>query len=164
MSDLDALLGVLRGRRIVAYHDHNAARTRPGLLEALGQGQSVAYCSDAGTPLVADPGFALARDAAQAGARVHAVPGPSALLAALTVAGQPSDRFLFARFPPPQSAARKRWLADLLVIDAGASVEDVQQHLGHSSVITTMTIYAKIRPGRSADLAAKLDQALIAEP
>ncbi|WP_134727022.1 16S rRNA (cytidine(1402)-2'-O)-methyltransferase [Paracoccus luteus] len=108
----------LRGRRIVAYHDHNAARARPGLLAALGQGLSVAYCSDAGTPLVADPGFALARDAAGAGARVHAVPGPSALLAALTVAGLPSDRFLFAGFPPPQAAARRRWLGGLAGVDA----------------------------------------------
>lgn len=119
LRHLMAIHGIpLRGRRIVAYHDHNAARTRPGLMAALGQGLSVAYCSDAGTPLVADPGFALARDAAHAGARVHAVPGPSALLAALTVAGQPSDRFLFAGFPPSHASARRRWLAGLAGIDA----------------------------------------------
>lgn len=119
LRHLMAIHGIpLRGRRIVAYHDHNAARARPGLLSALGQGLSVAYCSDAGTPLVADPGFALARDAAEAGARVHAVPGPSALLAALTVAGLPSDRFLFAGFPPAQASARRRWLAGLSGVDA----------------------------------------------
>ena len=87
LRHLMAIHGIpLRGRRILAYHDHNADAQRPPILRALSEGASVAYCSDAGTPLVADPGFRLARDAAESGARVHAVPGPSALLAALTVA------------------------------------------------------------------------------
>ncbi|HRO14457.1 MAG TPA: 16S rRNA (cytidine(1402)-2'-O)-methyltransferase [Paracoccus sp. (in: a-proteobacteria)] len=121
LRHLLAIHGVpLRGRRIIAYHDHNADRQRPAILAALGEGRSMAYCSDAGTPLVADPGFRLARDAAEAGARVHAVPGASALLAALTVAGQPSDRFLFAGFPPAQGGARRRWLAGVAAVDASA--------------------------------------------
>lgn len=119
LRHLMAIHGIpLNGRRIVAYHDHNADRARPAILGALQAGQSVAYCSDAGTPLVADPGFRLARDAAAENARIHAVPGASALLAALTVAGQPSDRFLFAGFAPSQKGARRRWLDELTGIDA----------------------------------------------
>ncbi|MBB1497193.1 16S rRNA (cytidine(1402)-2'-O)-methyltransferase [Paracoccus sp. MC1862] len=108
----------LRGRRILAYHDHNADRARPSILTAINEGLSVAYCSDAGTPLVADPGFRLSRDVAEAGGRVHAVPGASALLAALTVAGLPTDRFLFAGFAPSQKGARRRWLERQAGLDA----------------------------------------------
>ncbi|MFN3275868.1 MAG: 16S rRNA (cytidine(1402)-2'-O)-methyltransferase [Paracoccus sp. (in: a-proteobacteria)] len=108
----------LRGRRILAYHDHNGDRARPALLAALAEGLSVAYCSDAGTPLVADPGYRLALDAAQAGARVHALPGPSAALAALSLSGLPSDRFLFLGFPPSTQAARLSWLREWLWTDA----------------------------------------------
>ena len=119
LRHLMAIHGIpLRGRRIVAYHDHNADRARPAILAAITQGQAVAYCSDAGTPLVADPGFRLARDVAEAGGRTHAVPGASAVLAALSVAGQPSDRFLFAGFAPSQKAARRRWLEEIAGIDA----------------------------------------------
>ena len=83
------------------------------LLEKIRAGQSVAYVSDAGTPMVADPGFALARDAAREGLAVHAVPGPSALLSALVVAGLPTDRFMFAGFLPPTKAARRKAIAEL---------------------------------------------------
>lgn len=102
----------LGGRRLLPYHDHNGAAQRPGLIAAMRDGQSVAYVSDAGTPLVADPGFALARDAREAGLKVTSVPGPSALLAALSVAGQPTDRFAFGGFLPPATSARQRALAE----------------------------------------------------
>lgn len=108
----------LRGRRLIAYHDHNGDRARPAIMRALAEGLSVAYASDAGTPLVADPGYRLARDAAETGARVHAVPGPSAMLAALSVAGLPSDRFIFVGFSPSARGARKRWIAEWSAIDA----------------------------------------------
>ena len=108
----------LRGRRILSYHDHNGDRARPALLAALSDGASVAYCSDAGTPLVADPGYRLALDAAEAGARVHALPGPSSALAALTLAGLPSDRFLFLGFPPPTQSARQTWLRRWMAVDS----------------------------------------------
>lgn len=99
----------LAGRPLLAYHDHNAAGMRPRLLRALAAGQSVAYASEAGTPLVADPGYALARAAIAEGHRVVAAPGPSAVLAALSVSGLPSDRFLFAGFAPVQTGERRRW-------------------------------------------------------
>lgn len=108
----------LRGRRILSYHDHNGERARPALLAALAEGGSVAYCSDAGTPLVADPGYRLALDAAEAGARVHALPGPSAALAALSLSGLPSDRFLFLGFPPSTATARQTWLRKWLAVDS----------------------------------------------
>jgi 16S rRNA (cytidine1402-2'-O)-methyltransferase len=115
-----AIHGVRRppGGRIVAYHDHNGAAQRPRLLAALAGGRSVALVSDAGTPLVADPGYRLAAEAIAAGHPVTAVPGASAALAALAVAGLPSDRFLFAGFLPPRAAARRRALAELAAVPA----------------------------------------------
>jgi 16S rRNA (cytidine1402-2'-O)-methyltransferase len=103
----------LNGRMVLAYHDHNGDQMRPRLIEALKAGKSVAYASEAGTPLVADPGFQLARAAIDEGLTVLAAPGPSALLCALSVSGLPTDRFFFAGFLPPKSAARKTALRDL---------------------------------------------------
>lgn len=108
----------LAGRPMIAYHDHNGAVQRPKLLAMAREGKSVAYASEAGTPLVADPGYQLARAAIAEGLVVTAVPGPSAVLAALTLSGLPTDRFLFAGFPPAAAGARRRWIADLTEIDA----------------------------------------------
>jgi 16S rRNA (cytidine1402-2'-O)-methyltransferase len=103
----------LNGRMVLAYHDHNGDQMRPRLIEALKAGKSVAYASEAGTPLVADPGYQLARAAIDEGLTVLAAPGPSALLCALSVSGLPTDRFFFAGFLSPKSAARKTSLRDL---------------------------------------------------
>jgi 16S rRNA (cytidine1402-2'-O)-methyltransferase len=108
----------LGDRPLLAYHDHNGETMRPRLIAALAAGKSVAYASEAGTPLVADPGYQLARAAIAGGAAVIAAPGPSAVLAALTVSGLPSDRFLFAGFPPPAAGARRQWLAELAGVPA----------------------------------------------
>lgn len=108
----------LQGRQIRAYHEHNGDAVRPGLLEALAAGQTVAYASEAGTPLISDPGFDLARSAAEAGVAVMAAPGASAVLAALNVAGLPTDRFFFAGFLPSSASARKKALEDLAGIAA----------------------------------------------
>lgn len=108
----------LNGRRIVAYHDHNGALQRPKLLAQLAAGKSVAYASEAGTPLVADPGYALARDAIAAGHPVVSAPGPSAAIAALTVSGLPTDRFLFGGFVPVAKGARRAFLQDLAPVAA----------------------------------------------
>lgn len=108
----------LNGRRVLAYHDHNGARMRPVILDALREGKSVVYASEAGTPLVADPGFQLARAVIGEGLDVHAAPGPSAMLAALTVAGLPSDRFCFLGFAPAQAGARAKFLAEAAAIPA----------------------------------------------
>ena len=108
----------LAGRPLVAYHDHNGAAVRPRLLAALREGKSVAYASEAGTPLIADPGFQLARAAIAEALPVIAAPGPSAVLCALGVAGLPTDRFLFAGFLPNTTGARCRSLADLQPVPA----------------------------------------------
>ncbi len=111
--------GVALGDRpLLAYHDHNGEAMRPRLLRALAEGKSVAYASEAGTPLVADPGYQLARAAIDAGATVLAAPGPSAVLCALTVSGLPSDRFLFAGFPPTTKSARATYLSEIAGVQA----------------------------------------------
>lgn len=108
----------LGDRPLIAYHDHNGPSQRPRLLSALSRGQSVAYVSEAGTPLVADPGFALGTAAIDAGQRVFAAPGASAVLTALCVSGLPTDRFMFAGFPPAAQSARRSFLRDLREVDA----------------------------------------------
>ena len=131
----------LAGRRVMAYHDHSGDRDRKAVLDALRQNASVAYASEAGTPLVADPGYALVRTVIGEGYRVLPVPGPSALIAALTVAGLPCDRFAFAGFPPSQRKARRRFLqllADvpgtLILYESprrtGATLQDAADVLG----------------------------------
>nr|WP_232831483.1 16S rRNA (cytidine(1402)-2'-O)-methyltransferase [Pseudogemmobacter bohemicus] len=101
----------LEGRPLIAVHDHNEKGIAARITGLLAGGKSVAYASEAGTPLISDPGFGLARAAVGAGAKVLAAPGASALLAALTVAGLPTDRFLFAGFPPTAAGERQRFLA-----------------------------------------------------
>lgn len=106
------------GRRFFAYHDHSGAEVRERLVAAIRDGASLAYVSEAGTPLVADPGYRLARAVTEAGLAVYAVPGPSAVLAALSVSGLPTDRFLFAGFPPPKRTARRAFLAEIRNVPA----------------------------------------------
>ena len=104
--------------RVERYDDHTDARRRPQILERLAAGERIALVSDAGTPLVSDPGYRLVRAAAEAGLPVFAAPGPSAALAALAVSGLPTDRFLFAGFLPPKSGPRRAFLAELAPIRA----------------------------------------------
>lgn len=114
LKHLMEIHGVSLGdRHVFAYHDHNGEMMRPKLLRALAEGKSVAYASEAGTPLVADPGFQLGRAAIAENQAVLAAPGASAVLAALTVSGLPSDRFLFAGFLPTQAGARAKTLKEL---------------------------------------------------
>ncbi|WP_207762034.1 16S rRNA (cytidine(1402)-2'-O)-methyltransferase [Arboricoccus pini] len=105
-------------RRLMAYNDHNAPMVRPIVMEKLRASECVALVSDAGTPCISDPGFKLVREAADAGIAVRAVPGASAVLAALSIAGLPTDRFLFAGFLPPRQAARRSTLTGLAALDA----------------------------------------------
>ncbi|WP_371931417.1 16S rRNA (cytidine(1402)-2'-O)-methyltransferase [Roseovarius sp. MMSF_3359] len=106
--------GVALGDRpLVAYHDHNGDKARPRLLGALAAGKSVAYASEAGTPMVADPGFDLGRAAVEAGHTLVSAPGPSAVITALTLAGLPTDQFHFAGFLPNTASRRKTALTAL---------------------------------------------------
>lgn len=100
-------------RKLIAYHDHSADQVADRLVQEILAGRSVAYASEAGTPLVSDPGYALSRAAIAAGVPVTSAPGPSAMIAALTIAGLPTDRFLFAGFPPSGKSARLAFLNEL---------------------------------------------------
>ncbi|MGZ8286950.1 MAG: 16S rRNA (cytidine(1402)-2'-O)-methyltransferase [Allosphingosinicella sp.] len=104
-------------RPMTPYHDHNAERVRPQLLERMRRG-AVALVSDAGTPLISDPGFKLVRDARAAGITVTTIPGPSAVVAALTLAGLPTDRFLFLGFLPPKAGAKANAIAEVASVRA----------------------------------------------
>jgi 16S rRNA (cytidine1402-2'-O)-methyltransferase len=103
---------------LTPYHEHNAAEARPKLMARLARGEAVALVSDAGTPLVSDPGYRLMRDAQAAGFHIVAVPGASAVLTALSVAGLPTDRFFFEGFLPPKEVARQKRIAALATIPA----------------------------------------------
>ncbi len=159
----------LGARRILAYHDHNGDRVRPLLLARLAEGKSVAYASEAGTPLVADPGFPLAREAIAAGHKVRAAPGPSALLAALTVAGLPTDRFHFAGFLPATRSARRRAIAELGAVPGTivlyesprrvrALLEDLAEGLGaEREAALCRELTKRFEETRRGSLAALLD-------
>ncbi|MBO6883784.1 MAG: 16S rRNA (cytidine(1402)-2'-O)-methyltransferase [Marivita sp.] len=123
--------GVALGDRpLVAYHDHNGDRARPRLMAALEAGQSVVYASEAGTPLISDPGFDLMRAALQAGFACTTAPGPTAVVAALTLSGLPSDRFLFAGFLPNTSSKRKTALAEFVGVPATLIFYESPKRLG----------------------------------
>jgi len=98
-------------RPMAPYHDHNADRVRPGLIERM-RSEAVALVSDAGTPLISDPGYKLVRDARAAGIAIISIPGPSAVIAALTLAGLPTDRFAFFGFLPAKAGARAAVIAE----------------------------------------------------
>ncbi|HEY0212171.1 MAG TPA: 16S rRNA (cytidine(1402)-2'-O)-methyltransferase [Paenirhodobacter sp.] len=159
----------VNGRPLIPYHDHNGDAARPRVLNALAQGRSVAYASEAGTPLVADPGFQLGRAAIAEGYGVFAAPGASAVLAALTVAGLPTDRFLFAGFPPNTRAARRKWVRDFAAVPAtlvfyespkrvGEMLTDLSQELGgdrRAAVCRELTKrFEEVKRGTLDELAA----------
>ena len=150
-----------------AYFEHNAERERPQVLAQLAAGKSVAIISDAGTPLISDPGYKLVRDAIAAGCKVISLPGPSALLAALTSAGLATDAFLFAGFLPHRSKARQSRLAELKAVPAtlvfyeapsrlADSLADIGEVLGarEAAVARELTkLHEEVRRGTPAELA-----------
>jgi 16S rRNA (cytidine1402-2'-O)-methyltransferase len=152
---------------LLAYHEHNAARMRPVLLERLRRGETVALVSDAGTPLVSDPGYKLVRAAIEAGIPTTALPGASAALAALVLSGLPTDRFFFAGFLPPRSAARRTELAALAGVPAtliffesagrlAETLADMTAVLGarRAAVARELTkLYEEVRRGTASELA-----------
>ncbi len=117
---------------LTAYNDHNAARERPKLIARLRQGAAIALVSDAGTPLISDPGFKLVREAVQEGLSVHAIPGPSAVMTALALAGLPTDRFFFAGFLPARSGERKTALGEIKDVRATLVFFESAQRLAES--------------------------------
>jgi 16S rRNA (cytidine1402-2'-O)-methyltransferase len=155
-------------RPLTAYNDHNGPHERPRLLAKLRQGARIALVSDAGTPLVSDPGYKLVREALAEGIAVHAIPGVSAPVTGLTLAGLPTDRFLFAGFLPPKSAERRSVIAELKGIRAtliffdspgrlAESLADLAAVLGDrpAAVARELTkLHEDVRRGGLKDLAA----------
>jgi 16S rRNA (cytidine1402-2'-O)-methyltransferase len=119
-------------RPLIAYNDHNAPRERPRLLARLRDGERIALVSDAGTPLVSDPGYKLVREALEEGLNVEAVPGASALLAALVLSGLPTDRFLFAGFLPAKAGERRSALTGLKTMPASLVFFESPRRLAES--------------------------------
>lgn len=136
---------------MISYHEHNAEEMRPKVLAALEQGKALALVSDAGTPLVSDPGFRLVEAAVAAGHPVSAVPGASAVLAALVMAGLPSDRFFFEGFLPSKSGERRRRLRELEAIPATLVFFEAPHR-----VVETLADLAAIFGPRPAALAREL--------
>ncbi len=126
-----AKLLALHGIRapLLPYHEHNAERMRPRIVRRLEQGETIALVSDAGTPLISDPGYKLVRACVEAGLAVTAVPGPSAVTTALVLSGLPTDRFLFAGFLPPRAAARRTALAEVADLRATLVFLEAKQRL-----------------------------------
>jgi 16S rRNA (cytidine1402-2'-O)-methyltransferase len=152
---------------LTPYHEHNAAIARPKLLARLADGEALALVSDAGTPLISDPGYKLVRAARDAGHAVTALPGPSAVLAALASAGLPTDRFLFAGFLPPKQGQRRTRIAELAAVPAtlvlfetgprlSAALADLAEGLGArpAAICRELTkLYEEVRRGDLAMLA-----------
>lgn len=119
-------------RPLIAYNDHNARRARPAILARLHEGQRLALVSDAGTPLISDPGYKLVRDVIANGLKVHVIPGPSAVLAALVLSGLPTDRFLCAGFLPAARAMRRTVLEELRTVPSTLVFFESPQRLAES--------------------------------
>lgn len=151
----------------LSYHEHNASRQRPKILQIISEGKAVALISDAGTPLISDPGYKLVRDVQDAGGCVEALPGASSLLAALAVAGLPSDRFLFEGFLPVKEGAARKVLqshaqleATLIFFESAKRIADtlllMNEVLGEreAAVCRELTkLYEETRRGPLAELA-----------
>jgi 16S rRNA (cytidine1402-2'-O)-methyltransferase len=133
VEDSRVTAGLLRHigtkRPMIPYHDHNAEGVRPGLVARMGQ-EAVALVSDAGTPLISDPGYKLVRDARAAGHLVVTVPGPCAAIGALTLAGLPTDRFFYLGFLPPKQHARAEAIAEIAAVRATLVLYESGPRLG----------------------------------
>ena len=162
----------LADRPLVAYHEHNNDTALPRLMRAIADGKSVAYASEAGTPLISDPGFQLARAAIAEGHLLLSAPGASAVLCALTISGLPSDRFLFAGFAPATKSARATFLRDLAQIQAtlilyespkrvNQLLKDVSDIMGAGrNVVVCRELtkrFEEVSRGSAADLAAAFE-------
>ena len=154
-------------RPLMAYHEHNAEKVRPKLIKRLKQGETVALVSDAGTPMVSDPGYKLVRDCTEEGIPVIPIPGASSVLAALTASGLPTDRFFYAGFLAPKTAARKKALGGLAQIPGtlvvlesarrlAGSLADMAETLGPRPAMVARELtklFEEIRRGSLPDLA-----------
>lgn len=136
---------------MMVYHEHNAQSVRPKLIQRLQAGERIALVTDAGTPLVSDPGYKLVREVTQAGIAVYPIPGASAPIAALVTSGLPSDRFLFAGFPPVKAGHKRNWLEELGGIESTLILFESPKRL-----IATLKVLGDLWPTREAAVAREL--------
>jgi 16S rRNA (cytidine1402-2'-O)-methyltransferase len=170
-SKLLAIHGI--SKPLIPYNDHNGQQMRPKILARLEQGEAVVLVSDAGTPLVSDPGYKLVREAIAAGVNIVALPGPSAVLVGLTLSGLPSDRFLFAGFLPSRSGERKAALEEVKGVQAtliffesaqrlSESLAAMAESLGDRQAVMARELtklYEEVRRGSLRELAAHYEKA-----
>jgi len=145
-----SLLGI-SGGKLTPYHEHNAEKARPALMAKMQEGGMVVLVSDAGTPLVSDPGYRLVRACIEDGIAVTSAPGASALLTALQLSGLPSDRFLFAGFLPNKDGARRSVIMELARVPASLIFYESPHRLADS-----LEAMADLLPGREAAVAREL--------
>ena len=148
--------------RLQRYDDHMGGQVRPEILERLASGARIALVSDAGSPLVSDPGYRLALEAAGQGSKVVAIPGASAVLTGLAVAGLPTDRFLFAGFPPPKTAGRQAFFEELKPLKATLVFFEGASRLGES--LRDMAAVFGPRPAAVARELTKLYETVVRGP
>ena len=158
--------------KLLPYHEHNAAQARPKILDKLSQGLAIALVSDAGTPLISDPGFKLVREVCAAGLSVHALPGPSSVLTALTVAALPTNQFFFEGFLPSKQGARRaragelaRIGATLVLFESGNRIAEALHDLAaamgerEAAICRELTkLHEEVRRGPLHELAAIADE------
>lgn len=142
----------INGRPVIAHHDHSGEGALQRLLGLLSEGKSMAFASEAGTPLISDPGFELARAVAAAGLPMTAAPGPCAAICALTLSGLPSDRFFFAGFPPATQSARRTFLQDMAGVQATLILYESPKRL--ASLLADLS--ATLGPDRQAVVCREL--------
>lgn len=148
--------------RLQRYDDHAGQAVRPGVLARLKQGARIALVTDAGSPLVSDPGYRLVQEALAQGSRVIPIPGASAVLAGLAAAGLPTDRFLFAGFPPPKSAGRRAFLETLAPVRSTLVFFEGASRLGES--LADMAAVLGPRPAAVARELTKLHETVVRGP
>ncbi len=158
----------LDSSRLVSYHEHNADKMGSRIIEQLKSGKIVALVSDAGTPMINDPGYRLAETCREEAIAVESIPGPSAVTNALVLAGLPTDRFMYCGFPPPKQGKRRTWLGGVIAVDAtlvflespqrlASSLADMADVLGPRAACVTreMTkMFEEVRHGTLPELAA----------
>jgi len=134
----------IKPEKLISYHEHNAEQITPRIIEHLKSGEIVALVSDAGTPMINDPGYRIAEACRVEGIDVHALPGPSAVTNALVLAGLPTDRFMYCGFPPAKQGKRRAWLGSILAVDATLVFLESAQRLASS--LADMTVVLGPRP------------------
>ena len=156
-------------KRLVSLHDHNERQRAPQLVQAIEEGQCVAVISDAGMPLVSDPGYRLVRSVIDADLEVDVVPGPSAVLAALALSGLPPDRFAFLGFPPRTAARRRSWLGEVVDLEMTAvlfeaphrllkTLEDIDTVFGDRQLCVAFSltkVWQRVRRGTASECLAR---------